>query len=48
MAVFREAGPGDLDGIRRLYRQLHPEDPVAGDGADVSGEAKQAYLARPS
>jgi GNAT superfamily N-acetyltransferase len=33
MAVFREAGAGDLGGILRLYRQLHPDDPVVGDGA---------------
>lgn len=25
---FREAGPDDLDAVLRLYRQLHPHDPV--------------------
>ena len=34
--LFREAGPGDLDGILRLYRQLHPNDPVLRDGSDAA------------
>jgi N-acetylglutamate synthase-like GNAT family acetyltransferase len=36
MTVFREAAPDDLDGILRLYRQLHPEDQVLHDGSDVA------------
>jgi GNAT superfamily N-acetyltransferase len=36
MAVFREAGPDDFPGISRLYRQLHPEDPVLPDGSDAA------------
>lgn len=40
MAVFREAGPGDLDGILRLYRQLQPEDPVLDDGSDTAAFAQ--------
>ena len=36
MAVFREAGVGDFDGIVRLYRQLHPEDAVLRDGSDAA------------
>ncbi len=36
MAIFREAGPGDFDGVIRLYRQLHPEDPVLHDGSDAA------------
>lgn len=31
--MFREAGPGDFDGVMRLYRQLHPGDPVVPDEA---------------
>ena len=40
MALFREARPGDLDAILRLYRQLHPKDPVldGGSGAAVFGQ----------
>jgi GNAT superfamily N-acetyltransferase len=34
--MFREARPGDLDAIRRLYRQLHPADPVLVDGSDAA------------
>jgi GNAT superfamily N-acetyltransferase len=34
--VFREAGPGDFDEVLRLCRQLHPEDPVPGDGSDAA------------
>ncbi|WP_412537871.1 GNAT family N-acetyltransferase [Longispora sp. K20-0274] len=36
MILFREAGPDDLDGVRRLYRQLHPHDPVIEDGSDAA------------
>jgi GNAT superfamily N-acetyltransferase len=32
--MFREARPGDFDEVIRLYRQLHPEDPVLLDGSD--------------
>jgi GNAT superfamily N-acetyltransferase len=38
--VFREARSGDLGGILRLYRQLHPEDP------DLSDDAAAATFAR--
>jgi predicted GNAT family N-acyltransferase len=34
MIVFREATPGDFEDIARLYRQLHPSDPVVHDGSD--------------
>lgn len=33
--MFREAEPGDLDAILRLYRQLQPGDPVLEDGSDA-------------
>jgi GNAT superfamily N-acetyltransferase len=32
--MFREAGPSDFAAISRLYRQLHPGDPVLEDGSD--------------
>jgi GNAT superfamily N-acetyltransferase len=32
--MFREAGPSDFPAISRLYRQLHPGDPVLEDGTD--------------
>jgi N-acetylglutamate synthase-like GNAT family acetyltransferase len=32
--VFRTASSTDFDAIMRLYRQLHPADPVVGDGSD--------------
>jgi GNAT superfamily N-acetyltransferase len=32
--MFREARPDDFRDIMRLYRQLHPEDPVLRNGAD--------------
>jgi N-acetylglutamate synthase-like GNAT family acetyltransferase len=32
--MFREARPGDFPGVIRLYRQLHPHDPVLTDGSD--------------
>ncbi|GLZ78026.1 acetyltransferase [Actinorhabdospora filicis] len=31
MTLFREAGPGDFEHVLRLYRQLHPHDPVLPD-----------------
>jgi GNAT superfamily N-acetyltransferase len=34
--VFREARFGDFDDIMRLYRQLHPNDPVLEDGSDAT------------
>jgi GNAT superfamily N-acetyltransferase len=34
--MFREAGPGDLEDVLRLYRQLQPEDPVLQDGSDAA------------
>ena len=34
--VFREAQSGDFDGIMKLYRQMHPTDPVLRDGSDVT------------
>jgi len=40
MTVFREAGPDDFDDIRRLYRQLQPEDPVLHDGSDAAAFAR--------
>lgn len=33
--MFREARSDDLEGIRRLYRQLHPADPELQDGSDA-------------
>lgn len=40
MTLFREAGPGDLDDVLRLYRQLQPEDPVLLDGSDAAAFAQ--------
>jgi GNAT superfamily N-acetyltransferase len=40
MTLFREAGPGDLEDVLRLYRQLHPGDPVVRDGSDASAFAR--------
>jgi GNAT superfamily N-acetyltransferase len=40
--VFREAGPEDFEGILRLYRQLHPGDPVLRDGSDAAAFAQIA------
>jgi hypothetical protein len=40
MTLFREAGPGDLDDILRLYRQLQPADPVLTDGSDAAAFAQ--------
>jgi GNAT superfamily N-acetyltransferase len=34
--MLREARPGDFEDVVRLYRQLHPEDPVLGDGSDAA------------
>jgi GNAT superfamily N-acetyltransferase len=34
--MFREARSGDFDGVIRLYRQLHPEDPILVDGSDMA------------
>lgn len=33
--MVREAEAGDFDGVMRLYRQLHPGDPVLRDGRDA-------------
>ena len=33
--MFRVAGADDFEGIMRLYRQLHPSDPVRQDGGDA-------------
>jgi GNAT superfamily N-acetyltransferase len=40
MALFREAGPGDFEPVMRLYRQLHPQDPVLRDGSDAAAFAQ--------
>ena len=32
--MIREALPEDFGAVMRLYRQLHPEDPVVDDGSD--------------
>ncbi|WP_109505687.1 GNAT family N-acetyltransferase [Nocardioides speluncae] len=32
--MIREASSEDFDAIVRLYRQLHPQDPILEDGAD--------------
>jgi GNAT superfamily N-acetyltransferase len=40
MTLFREAGPGDLEDILRLYRQLQPADPVLADGSDAAAFAQ--------
>ena len=40
MILFREAGPGDLEDILRLYRQLQPADPVLTDGSDAAAFAQ--------
>ena len=40
MIVFREATPGDFDQVLRLYRQLHPQDPVLRDGSDKATFAR--------
>jgi N-acetylglutamate synthase-like GNAT family acetyltransferase len=34
--MFREARAEDLEDVRRLYRQLHPADPVLRDGTDAA------------
>jgi len=33
--MVRTARPGDFADILRLYRQLHPKDPVLADGSDA-------------
>jgi N-acetylglutamate synthase-like GNAT family acetyltransferase len=33
--MFRDARADDFEGIMRLYRQLHPSDPVRQDGGDA-------------
>ena len=43
--MFREARPGDLDDILRLYRQLHPSDPVLAAGG--AAEVLEQILASP-
>lgn len=43
--MFREAGAGDLEGVLRLYRQMHPKDPVLDDGSDRA--AFERILAAP-
>jgi GNAT superfamily N-acetyltransferase len=40
MIVFREAAPGDFEDVARLYRQLHPGDPVVHDGSDKAAFAQ--------
>lgn len=40
MILFRETGPGDLEDILRLYRQLQPADPVLTDGSDAAAFAQ--------
>jgi hypothetical protein len=42
VTVFREAGPDDFEHILRLYRQLHPGDPVLHDGSDAAAFAQIA------
>jgi GNAT superfamily N-acetyltransferase len=36
MTLFREAVPDDFEQVMRLYRQLHPGDPVLSDGSDAA------------
>jgi GNAT superfamily N-acetyltransferase len=36
MIVFRDATAADFDEVLRLYRQLHPGDPVLDDGSDTA------------
>lgn len=38
--MFREAGVDDFEGVMRLYRQLHPNDPVLRDGRDADAFAE--------
>lgn len=37
--MIRDATPADFDAVLRLYRQMHPEDPILEDGSD-----RAAYL----
>ncbi len=34
--IIREAEPKDFEGVKRLYAQLHPDDPSVSDGRDES------------
>jgi GNAT superfamily N-acetyltransferase len=34
--MFREATSGDFEDVARLYRQLHPDDPILRDGSDLA------------
>ncbi|MBM7790604.1 GNAT family N-acetyltransferase [Tenggerimyces flavus] len=43
--MIRDAQPSDLDAIRRLYRQLNPDDPDVTDGSDA--EAFEEILRTP-
>ena len=43
--MIREAGPDDFAAVMRLYRQLHPRDPILDDGA--GRVAFDAILATP-
>jgi GNAT superfamily N-acetyltransferase len=43
--MFRAAGPGDFDALIALYRQLHPDDPDAGD--EVARASFDRILATP-
>lgn len=43
--MFREARSGDFEDVIRLYRQLHPEDPVLQDSSDE--EAFERILRSP-
>lgn len=40
MILFREATSGDFEAVARLYRQLHPNDPVVHDGSDKAAFAQ--------
>ena len=39
-SMFREARSGDFEDVVRLYRQLHPNDPVLHDGSDAAAFEK--------
>jgi GNAT superfamily N-acetyltransferase len=43
--MIREAETGDLADVLRLYRQMHPLDPVVADGSDAA--AFERILATP-
>jgi GNAT superfamily N-acetyltransferase len=38
--MFRAARASDFEGVMRLYRQLHPDDPVVRDGSDAAAFAE--------